>query len=121
MSTRLLVVAALLLTGTAKAATAADEPEHVSDDARQVLVLLGHMGIESSELKEFAEYVDQKVYNKRFHIAEERMMDGTLQLNYRLSGGVGIKQMELRFTPDDSRIEATASTDRVMVRYKIEF
>lgn len=121
MKSKLLVVAALLLTGYVKVAVAAETPEHKSDDARQVLVLLGHMGIESSELEEFAEYVDQKVYDKRFHIAEERMMDGTLQLNFKLSGGLSAKQIELKYAPDDSNFEATAGTDRFMVNYRVQF
>lgn len=120
MIIRLLVVSALL-TGFTTVAVAADKPEHTSKNARQVVILLGHIGINSAELVEFADYVDQKVYKGRFHIAEERGLNGAFQLNYRLSGGLSTKQIELRFAPDDAPYEASAGTNRIMVTYKLKF
>lgn len=125
-----LVVAALLLPGLVGTAAAAENPEHLSTKskhARQALVVLGQIGVNSPEIVEFVDYIDQKIEGGRLKIAEERAMGGTLALSYRLTtkdmpmGIKGRREPELKFTPDDSHWEYTATPHAVMANYRLRF
>jgi hypothetical protein len=125
MTRIVLVVAALLLTNLMGVAAAADHPEQKSkksDHARNTLIVLGHMGLDTKEISEFVTYVDERVEGGRFRIAEERIMGGKLSLSIKLnSSGDTPRGPELRFTPDDSDWDCTANLKGVMVNYKITF
>lgn len=80
------------------------------------------MGINSSEVVDFVEYIDRRVDNGKIHIAEETVLGGKLSFGYRLEDKIGVKQFELRFTPSDrSNWAATATTEGVLVNYNIKF
>lgn len=121
MNKKLLVVAALLLTNPVAVAQAADSPGQKSKHARPALVLLGQLGINNAEITEFVSYVDQKIDNGKLHIAQQKQFGASFELNYKLSGGVGIKQLELRYAPENSNFEATANREALMVNYKFNY
>jgi hypothetical protein len=121
MKIRKLVVAALLLTALPGMATAAEDPEHHSKNARKTLVVLSALGMDHPDLVNFVGTVDERVDGGYLRLAEEKTMGGTMTLHYELSGGVRAKQVELKFTPDDSNMEYTARPNGVMANYKFNF
>ncbi len=117
----MLVVAVLLLTGLTGAAEAADNPEHNSKNARKALIVLGAIGADTKEIRNFVENIDSRIENGYLTLAEEKIAGGTIKLHYELGSGVKLKRIELRFTPDDSNWVATARPDRVMINYTYKF
>ena len=112
------LLTAVLGHGAALADDAAGEP---SDKARKVAIILEKIGLDSPEIMQLAEYVDERTDNGYLRLGEERVMDGTLALNYELHGGISKDQLELKFTPDDSHFTYTASPQAAMVRYQLKF
>lgn len=128
MNTIRLAVALLLLTAMTGVAAADDKiqtgnplAEPQTKKVRKIYVILNSIGVNSPEVKQFIESVDARVDNGYLMLREERVANGTLTLHYELSGGLRAKQIELRFTPDDSNWQATARPDAVMVNYKLKF
>lgn len=122
MTRYVLVVAALLLTGQANVAVAAEEdkPQH-SKNAVKVLATLDMLGINNKEIRDMLTAVDSRIEKGYLNLAEEQVMGGRLLLHYKLSGKQGIKQLELMYTPKDSNTEVRASTRGVMFNYKLKF
>jgi hypothetical protein len=122
MTRYVLVVAALLLTGQANVAVAAEEdkPQH-SKNAVKVLATLDMLGINNKEIRDMLTAVDSRIEKGYLNLAEEQVMGGRLLLHYKLSGKQGIKQLELMYTPKDSNAEVRASTRGVMFNYKLKF
>jgi hypothetical protein len=122
MTRYVLVVAALLLTGQANVAVAAEEekPQH-SKNAVKVLATLDMLGINNKEIRDMLTAVDSRIEKGYLNIAEEKVMGGRLLLHYKLSGKQGIKQLELMYAPEDSNAEVRASTRGVMFNYKLKF
>jgi len=122
MCTRRLVVVTLLLATVATPAYAADPAEPQSKNARKVLAVLGTIGINDPQVKSFISGIDKHIKNGYLQLAEERVAGGTLVLHYDINGTkITSKQIELRFTPDDSNWVATARPNEVMVRYSYKF
>ncbi len=121
MFTRALVVAALLLTGSVRVAVAAEEPEHQSKNARKIVVMLASMGISHPDVVGLVQTVDNHMDKGGLRIAEERFGDNTAILRYRPQNGLGLKNMELKFTPDNSNFEITAHTNSVRINYGFKF
>jgi len=122
MCTRRLVVVTLLLATVVTPAYAADPTEHQSKNARKVFAVLGSLGINDPQIKSFISDIDKHVKDGYLHLAEERIAGGKLVLHYEIKGAkVTSKQIELRFTPDDSNWVATARPNEVMVRYSYKF
>ncbi len=116
------VVAALLLMVVPEMAVAAqDEPEHKSKNARKALIILGHMGVDSREVREFVQTIDSRIEGDYFTIRKERIENGTIRLHYRLGEGVRLKNIELQYAPDNSNWTATARPDSVMLNYSYKF
>jgi hypothetical protein len=116
-----LIVALLLLAPLGNQAFAAVPPEHQSKGARKVLTLLGSVGIEDAKIKSLVKDMDTRVKDGYLMLGEERVPGGAFKLHYELAGGLRARQLELRFTPDDSNWRATARTDGVMVSYTHRF
>lgn len=122
MKTRTLVVALLLLAMMQSPVAAAENtPERQSKNARKILVFLGSIGINDPDVKKFISRADSHIKNGYLTLSEERMAGGTLTLHYQLSNGIGVKNVELKFAPDNSNWQATARKDQVMVRYQYKF
>lgn len=122
-----LVVASLLLTTVTEVARADDflprdpSAQPKIEKSRKIDIFLNAIGANGTEVKRLVDAVDGRVHDGYLHLGEERVPGGKLVLHYELSGGVRAKQLELRFTPDDSHWQATARTDAVMVNYKLKF
>jgi hypothetical protein len=120
-----LATAALILSCYGTMAVAAEEPEHKekSKVAHQSIAMLEAIGLNHPEIAEFIDYVDQHVDNGDLRIAEEHRMGGMFKLHYQLTGGDvdSKKQIELKFTPDDSHMEYTARPNAVMANYRLKF
>lgn len=117
-------MALLLLTMLQQNAAAAAEPdknEHQSKNARKVLILLGSLGINDPDIKNLISKADGRIKGGYLTLAEERVAGGTLKLHYQTGTNIGIKRMEIQFTPDNSDWRAFARTDRVMIEYKYKF
>jgi hypothetical protein len=121
MKLRLLVVAALLLTGLREVAVAADRPEHLSKNAQKVIALLKSADMADQEMVEFISYVDRNVDDGKFIIAREQQLGGTFSLNYDFDTDIGIKKFELKYTADDIPFEAKATVKELRVSYKFKF
>lgn len=116
------VVAALLLVATPNMAVAAeDEPGQKSKNARKALIILGHIGADSKEIRNFVEKIDSRIEGDYLTFAKERIETGTIRFHYRLGEGVRLKNFELQYAPDDSNWNATARPDSVMVNYSYKF
>ena len=92
-----------------------------SDTARKAVVVLASVGLDSPEVLHLVKYVDENTEDGYLKLAEERAMGGTIKLHYELSGGFSKKQVELRFTPDDSNFTYTARPKEAMVNYRLRF
>jgi hypothetical protein len=116
------VVAALLLVVTPNMAVAAeDEPGQKSKSARKALIILGHIGADSKEVRNLVEKIDSRIEGDYFTIGKERVENGTIRLHYRLGEGVSLKNVELQYAPDNSNWNATARPDSVMINYSYKF
>ena len=129
-----LVVAALLLAQPANVAVAAEFPEqdhaydltdagdkHTSKKARKVLVLLRAIGVNDPDVMEFVQGVDARSQDGYLTLHEEKLESGSLKLGYAMEGKVGIKQMELRYEPEDSHMTYSARPTGVLAQYKVKF
>lgn len=126
-------MAALLLTNLGGIAAAAEETEHRSKSAQKVIVLLGSMGINSKEVRDFVTKVDAEVdvRNGYLNLAQREMPGGaTLALRYRLGNKHykdprSSKRLELALTPPEdstfSNFEIKARTDSISVNYRYKF
>jgi hypothetical protein len=121
MSTKRLVAALLLLATVGKPAAAAETPEHDSKNARKVMAVLGSVGINDPRVASFITGIDKHIKDGYLTLDERRIAGGTLVLHYELSSSVSSRQLELRFTPDNSNWVATARPNEVMVRYHYKF
>jgi hypothetical protein len=117
----MLVVYTALLTTLPGMATAADEPEPQSQKARKTLIVLSALGMNHPDIIKLVDSVNERVDDGYLRLYEEKTMGGTMTLHYELSGGVRSKQLELKFTPDDSNMEYTARPNAVMANYKFHF
>lgn len=117
------VVAALLLVISPGVADAAeDEPGQKSKSARKALVILGHMGVDSKEIRSLVNEIDSRIEGDYLTFAKERLADsGTIRFHYRLGEGMKLKNIELQYVPDNSNWNATARPDSVMVNYTYKF
>lgn len=122
-----LVVAALLLTMQPVTAVAAEkpglEPEKAlkSDKARQVVVLLGALGVNSTDAKALIADIDSRVDGGKLNITNDRIGSGTLKFHYLLGNGLDADNFELEYTPDNSNWRGVAHRDSVMVQYQYKF
>lgn len=121
---RLFGIAYLLAALTGGVALASEPPEEKdskTSKAEKVIVVLAAVGLDTKEVKGIVRYVDENTNDGYFRIAEERTGEGTLKLHYALEGGVSSKQVELRYTPDDSNFLYTARRTGAMVQYQLKF
>jgi hypothetical protein len=132
------VVAALLLAlpplTTADVAVAADESgdlppaergdaasKHNSKKAQRTIVMLSALGLAHPLVTEMVYEVDGRTKNGYFMLHEERYAEGQVSLRYQLVPKIGIKQLELRYAPDESNVEYTVRSNAVMVNYRLAF
>ncbi len=116
------VVAALLLVVTPNMAVAAeDEPGQKSKNARKALVILGHLGADSKEVRSLINEIDSRIEGDYLTFAKERVETGTIRFHYRLGEGMKLKNIELQYVPDNSNWTATARPDSVMINYSYKF
>ncbi len=130
MSTKGLIVALLLLATLGNPAAAAEPPEHESKNARKLLAALSSMGINDPDITNLASTIDEHIDEGYLNLAERDVPGGKLALRYRLSSSSvpgdtssrgGIKRVELHYAPDNSRWEASAAPDLLMVKYNYKF
>ncbi len=127
MDKKRLVAASLLLATLADVALADDNKTGTSlmqpqtKKVRKVEVILNSLGINSAEVRQFIDAVDERVEGGYLNLAEDRIAGGRIVLHFQLGGGVTAKQLELKYTPDNSNWEATARTNAVMVNYRLQF
>jgi hypothetical protein len=121
MFTKQLIVALLLSATVGNPAAAAEDPEHQSKNARKVLAVLGTIGINDPEVKSFISGIDKHVKDGYLMLDERHIAGGTLVLHYELKPSATARQLELKFTPDNSNWVATARPNEVMVRYSYKF
>ncbi len=117
----LLVVAALLLTGIASEAVAAEEKKQQSKNAAKVLATLQMFGIKDSRIKSLIEEVDKHVEGRYLRITEERWDTNRVVLRYKLGTRMGMRQLEMMYTPSHkSNYSITAGTTGIMFNYHID-
>ena len=132
-----LVVAALLLTTVSNAAAAAEleSPEHKSKNAQKVFAVLGSIGFNNKQVRDFVDEVDSHVDKNFVNFAERKLPGGgKLKLRYNmgprfsegggpnLGGRLSTRRFELSFQPSDtSHFEYTAGPTRIMVKYHLDF
>ncbi len=121
MSKYWLIVVLFLLVPVGNQAQAAEPPEHQSKNARKILTVLGSVGIEDTTIKSLVKDMDTRIKNGYLTLTEEKLPGGKITLHYELAGGLRAKQLELRYTPDNSNWRATARPDGVMVNYSYNF
>ena len=136
MNKMLAVVAALLLIQPTiiGVAAAAEDPEHLDKYAgaplkqkkvEKLLAMLRTLGISDPQITSFANEINDRHKNGYFMLRQERietpMSEGNLTLRYATDRGVGIRQLELNYTPDDSHTEYSVRTNAAMVTYKLHF
>ena len=136
MNKTLPVVAALLLTILGNVAAAAEKPKYLPKDREEDLTLLNKrnspkiekilmtlktFGISDPAIAEFATTVDTRTSGGYFLIHEEKMLGGSLKLRYALKPSIGTKQLELRFTPEESHMEYIMRKNSVMAVYSYSF
>ncbi len=115
------LIAVPLLAPISSLAAENESANKSSDTAKKAVVVLASVGLDSPEALHLVKYVDENTAGGYLKLAEERTMGGTLKLHYELSGGISKKQMELRFTPDDSHFTYTARPKEAMVNYRFRF
>ncbi len=130
------VVAALLLIQPAitGVATAADSPEHFDKYAdatlkqkkvEKLLAMLRSLGISDPQITSFANEINERHKDGYFMLHQERietpMSNGSLTLRYATEGKIGIRQLELNYTPDNSHTEYSLRSNAAMVKYKLRF
>ncbi len=137
MNKLLAVVAALLLiqlTIILCVAAAAENPEHLDKYANapikqkkveKLLAMLRSIGISDPQITSFANEINERHKDGYFMLREERietpMSEGNLTLRYATDRGVGIRQLELNYSPDDSHTEYSIRSNSAMVTYKLHF
>lgn len=114
-----LAVTALLAASVGPVA-AAELPGKQSENARKALILLGNIGLDSKEMRELVQRIEDRPDRRYLPLAEEKVVGGKLTLHYELSGVRG-KNLELRYSLDNSNWMATARTSGVMVSYRLKF
>lgn len=121
MTKCMLVVAALLLTGLAYEAVAAEEKKRPSKKVAKVLATLEMLGIKDKRIRELVETVDNRIEGKYVRIMSEEYGDHRVTLRYRLGSRMGTKQLEFLYKPsDESHWSVSARTDAVMLNYRLE-
>lgn len=127
MIRKLLVVAALLLTGLTElvaeheAIAAVENSEQHSKNAQKVLIILKNLGISDPDIKDFIDRVDSRSHDGYLHLTEEKAMGGKFELKYELDSRVSARQLQLTYTPNESRVQAIARTDGITVNYHLRF
>jgi hypothetical protein len=116
-----LVVAALLLTSFSQVAIAAEKTEHQSNNAHRVIIVLDSMGVNNPTIRDFIGHIDDHIQDGYLTLSEQKVMNGKLMLHYQLNGKIGSKQLEMKFTPDNSHMEYTATSHQIMATYTIHF
>src|SRR5690349_17488538 len=84
MVRKMVVVAALLLTGLTGIATAAENSEHRSKNAQKVLAVLNSLGMTDPDVKNFVAEVDSKVDDGYLNFTRNEVAGGELTLRYHL-------------------------------------
>jgi len=95
-----------------------DTPQ--SKKAKRLNATLQAMGLNDPTVMKLVQEVNNNVKDGYLSLYEERVPGGHVTLHYELKG-VGIKQTELKFTPDDSNMAYTARTNAVMASYELHF
>lgn len=122
MTRNVLVVAALLLVNLEGIAAAADPPsEHRSKHAQKLIATLDSVGINNRDIQQFITSADSHVDKGYFYLTQQEAAGGNMSLRYRLGGRPSIRQMELHYAPENSRVELSAHTHSVRVSYQFEF
>lgn len=135
MLKNLAVVAALLLAFIiTNVATAAENPEHFtkladakfkSKKSEKILKMIKAVGISDPDITNLVNQMDERTKDGYLTLHQEKIdggtLGGTLSLRYELHSGVKVKQLELRYAPDNSNMEYTARKSAVMANYKFKF
>lgn len=114
---------ALIISGLSASALMAAEiapNQKQSSAAKRTAEILDAVGLNVPVVQELIEVVDEHTHNGYLSLSDRRVGEGRLQLHYEMEGLSG-KNLELRYTPDDSHVIYTARPDEAMVRYQLRF
>ncbi|MDX1975733.1 MAG: hypothetical protein SFT92_08700 [Rickettsiales bacterium] len=98
-----------------------------SEKTQKALIVLGAIGINSTDALDFIQMIDDNIEDGYFWIAERPLGGGSLMLRYQLDKKSDIysykdkRQIELRYVPENSNFQAYARPDRVVIEYKLKF
>lgn len=119
--TLIILLSTLAATGGPAAAAESENGDFQSKKARKIIEYLNTLGINDPHIKFLIEQADARTKDGYLTLSEEKIPGGNLKLRFEYGNGLGIKRMELQFTPNDSNWQAIARTDRVMVNYNYKF
>ncbi|MCE2926324.1 MAG: hypothetical protein LW823_01575 [Rickettsiales bacterium] len=114
---------ALILSGMSASVLMAAEivpDQQQSSAAKRTTEILDAVGLNVPIVQELIETVDEHTHHGYLSLSERRVGEGTLKFHYEMEGLSG-KNLELRYTPDDSHVTYTARPDEAMVRYQLRF
>ena len=117
------MAAALLITLSENANAADDDSEHQSQNAQKILTTLNMVGINSKEVKDFVAETNSRVDNDHsYQITGDSFASGQWSLRYDPSMAIpNGRQLELRYTPDDSHVNIVVKTNMAVVGYHFKF
>ena len=115
-------VVALLLTGLGNDAAASVRPDTASQKkAAKINAYLDAIGINNPKIKQFANTIGTRMEKGRLRLAEQRFDHGRLVLTFQMQPRIHSEKLELKYQPDNSRFEYTATPKGAMVRFRWEF
>lgn len=123
MTRTLLTAALLLVSGLVNGAAAGDDLNKIkaSKKAKAVSLYLEKLGFNDSRVKRLTNELNERLEGDYLRLGEEKFEYGRVVLFFEVEPRVTSKQIQLKFQPDNSNFEYTASTRGLMVNYRYEF
>lgn len=122
---RISVVALLLVSGLTFDAAASERPGNASDNAKKIRAYLETVGFNNPRITQLSNVVNERVEqdeNGRYlRLAEERFEHSRMVLHYEMKPKIGIRQMQLKYQPDNSHSEVAISTQGAIYSYRFHF
>jgi hypothetical protein len=118
-----LTVALLLVSGLLNGAAAGDDLKQIkaSKKAKAINAYLEKIGLNNPHILKLAQGVNARMENGALRLAEQKYEKGRVVLLYDVGRGFGTKQLQLKFQPDNSNFEYTATPKSIMMNYSFSF
>ncbi len=118
-----ITVALLLVSGLFNSAAAGDDLKQIKayKKAKAINAYLEKIGLNNPYILSLAQGVNARMEKGAIRLAEQRYKTGRVVFFYDVSNGLGTKQLQLKFQPNNSNFEYTATPKSIMMNYSFSF